>query len=304
MSLPNVLIIGSMKSGTTGIYMDLATHPDVFLAQDKEPQCLCSDQVMTDAGREEYAKLYHRAREDQVICDASTSYSKRPDYDGVPQRAVEVLPENFKVIYIVRHPIERIKSQHYHEYSAGLVSDNLYREVKQHSRYIDYSRYAYQLEPWLEAVGPERIMVVRFEDYVQQRVETVGKVCEFLGLSPNQCQIEADTIYNKSQDKPVLNSFWKQVSSNTIYRTVLRPLLPPKRRLEIYKRILPKAPEKPIDDSTEISDWLRASLFDDVLQFYELLGLQTPLWEDMKAVDTPAPIPFPVAATSSSLESV
>ena len=88
-----------------------------------------------------------------IRCDASTAYSKRPDFEGVPERAVAVLPAGFKVIYMVRHPIERIVSQHHHAHFAGEVGASIDDAVRQHDRFIHYSRYAYQLEPWLEAVG-------------------------------------------------------------------------------------------------------------------------------------------------------
>lgn len=280
MALPNVLLIGAMKSGTTGLYMDLATHPNVFLAQDKEPQCLCSDDVLTQEGLRQYAKRYAGAREGQVICDASTNYAKRPDYDGVVQRALKVLPEGFKVIYIVRHPIERILSQHRHEYGAGLVSEDVNNDVRRHSRYLDYSSYAYQLQPWIEAVGRERIQVVRFEDYVARRREALESVCEFLGLAPHRCQIRQDKIHNQSTGKPVSNTFWNGVARHPFYKTVLRKLLSPKLRLEIYRWILPSVPEKSSEPASETLAWLRQSLVDDVQQLSKLLDRNEPLWTD------------------------
>ena len=52
--LPDFLIIGAMKSGTTSLYADLKTHPSIFLPEDKEPSCLASDEVLTDAGQAPY----------------------------------------------------------------------------------------------------------------------------------------------------------------------------------------------------------------------------------------------------------
>lgn len=288
MTLPNVLIIGAMKSGTTGLYLDLATHPNVFLAQDKEPQNLCSDEVLTQQGRQKYAQQYAGAHSSQVICDASTNYAKRPDYDGVVRRALEVLPAGFKVIYMVRHPVDRILSQHYHEFIDGTVSGAVNDDVRRHSRFLDYSSYAYQLQPWLDAIGQERIKIVRFEDYVAQRREVVQEVGEFLGLSRHGYNIRLERIYNQSMSKPVATSFWKRVASNSVYKNLLRRLLPPQLRLAIYRWILPAAPEKPAGPPLAMLDWLHESLGAEVHQLSKMLGLSEPLWSDFIKAEEPA----------------
>jgi len=280
MTLPNVLLIGAMKAGTTGLYLDLATHPKVFMAQDKEPQCLCSDQVLSEAGQREYASRYAGAHGSQLTIDASTNYAKRPEYDGVVRRALDVLPEGFKVIYLVRHPIERIISQHHHEHTAGLVSGTADAQIRRHARYLDYSSYAYQLQPWVDAIGHERILVVRFEDYATQRLEVVQQVGEFLGLSRDGFNINLEKIHNQSAGKPVPTSQWKRVAGNPIYKKVLRGLLPPKLRLAIRQWILPSAPERPVGPHRATLDWLHESLADEVHQLSRMLDRTEPLWPD------------------------
>ena len=86
MRLPDFLLIGAMKSGTTSLYMDLADRKVVYLAENKEPHALCDDSVLTQAGQAEYAATYSKASPEQLLCDASTAYSKRPDHEGVPDR--------------------------------------------------------------------------------------------------------------------------------------------------------------------------------------------------------------------------
>lgn len=283
MSLPNVLIIGAMKSGTTGLYMDLASHPDVFLPQDKEPARLCNDNVLTDEGRREYESLYSAAKPSQVIIDASTFYSKLPDFDGVVERAMRVLPEGFRVIYLVRHPIDRIWSQHYHEYTDGMVGPDVDKAVRQNRRYIDYSSYAYQLEPWLKAIGLDRIHLVRFEDYTRNRIQVVEEVCQFLGLAPGRCRVRTDVIYNQSHQKPTPTKCWARFAKTPVYRSVIRRLLSPKLRLRLMRIILPSAPKAPADPLTMTRDWIRESLEDDAMRLGTLLGLDHPLWPDFPA---------------------
>ncbi len=283
MNLPNLLIIGAMKAGTTGLYMDLASHPRFFLGHDKEPHALCGDEVLTPAGISRYAAIYEKARPDQIRCDASTGYSKRPDYEGVAQRAVQVLPDGFQVIYVIRHPIERIISQHHHEHFEGKVGPSIVDEVRRHPRYVQYSRYSYQLEPWLSAIGCDRIRVVRFEDYVERRQDTARDLCGFLGLAGQDCVVEEDRVYNQSQGKPVKNEFWHALQHNAAYRKLLRPLAPPKVRLAIRRVLLPaaKAPLGP--PNLETIAYLHDALKDDVNQFTAELGLDRPMWDDFAA---------------------
>ncbi|MBA4106292.1 MAG: hypothetical protein C0485_11085 [Pirellula sp.] len=272
MPLPNVLIIGAMKAGTTSLYMDIADRRGAFLAQDKEPHALCHDDVLSPTGRASYEAKYEQAPAGALCCDASTGYAKRPDFDGVVERAIRVLPAGFKAIYVVRHPIERIISQHHHEHTEGLVGPSIDEEVRRHGRYVQYSRYAYQLEPWMEQLGPERIRVVRFEDYVSRRRETVRDLLGFVGLPAEDEAESAGRVYNKSQGKPVTSPRWEALRQSGAYRRWLRPLAPPKLRLALQRLILPKATAQLAPPSEQTLSFLRDALRGDVSQLERTFG--------------------------------
>jgi len=278
MRLPNLLIIGAMKSGTTGVFMDLCRHPQVYVPQDKEPHALISDQVFTDEGRAAYAEHYGDASDGQLLCDASTVYSKRPDIEQVARRAVEVLPADFRVVYIVREPIDRIISQHYHEFIEGSVGPDIDAVVRSESRLLNYSRYAYQLEPWREAIGDERIRVVKFEDYTSQREATIVELCKFLNLPLDELPSADTTIYNRSEEKTVKTKFWQLIQESNWYRYGVRRLVSPRLRTQLLKHFLPQGPERPDPPSEETLAWLRAQLGEDVRQISAIAGSSDPLW--------------------------
>ena len=272
MPLPNVLIIGAMKAGTTSLYMDIVDRNGACLAQDKEPHALCDDAVLTAAGRAAYEANYAHAAVGDVCCDASTGYAKRPDVEGVVARANALLPADYKVIYMVRHPIDRIVSQHHHEHTEGLVGPDVNEEVRRHDRYVQYSRYAYQLEPWMEQLGADRIRIVRFEDYVSRRRETVRELHGFIGLTVEKEAQTEGRVYNKSQGKPVKSRRWEYIRQSRIYRQWLRRLAHPKLRLALQRLILPKAAEELAPPSERTLSFLRDELRDDVSSLERLLG--------------------------------
>ncbi len=128
MRLPDFLIIGAQKAGTTTLYRDLLANPAIFLPIDKEPGNLCEDDLLTDTGRSAYARHFANASTDQLCGEATTSHTKRPDVLGVPARARRLLGDKLKVIYLVREPISRIISHHHHELTSSEVTCGISRQ--------------------------------------------------------------------------------------------------------------------------------------------------------------------------------
>ncbi len=225
--LPNFLIIGAMKAGTTTLYRDLYEHPQIFFPEIKEPENLTTDDVLTPAGRAAYARLYRRAPKNAICGDASTAYSKRPDIEGVARRAKQCLGSDVKIIYMYRDPIARIVSQHHHEYLAGLVGRDINREVVREQRFLNYSRYFYQIRPWLTQYGRERIFLLPFEAYVQERRRWLNELASFLGVRAEWMRPLEGKRFNASADKRIPDSRLRRyVIETALYRYALQPILP------------------------------------------------------------------------------
>lgn len=254
MALPNVLLIGAMKAGTTTVYFDLVSHPDVFRTTDKELNALATDAVLTEAGQADYRGLFKGARPGQVIVDAATRYTKRPRVMGVPERAVRVLPEGFKVVYVVREPVSRAISHHRHILDAGDTSLGFDDELAANPDLIDFGRYGMQLAPWLDAVGEERILVIRTESYAKDRHAGVSMVQEFVGLSPRPDLVDPSKARNTGDGKAVHNSTSRLIAGNPLYRRFLRPLLGDMLRSRLKRTVMTKsstASAVPSEESVE-----------------------------------------------------
>lgn len=280
--LPDFLIVGGQKCGTTTLWWDLRSVPGIHLPGDKEPDALASDAILTDDGLERYRRLFRGSRADQVCGEASTSYTKAPTVPGVPQRAVRVLGRDLRVIYLVREPVARIVSHHRHELSLGEISEpDVDRAVRCDPRFLAYSRYAAQIEPWIREIGHERVRIVRFETYVRRRASTVAEICRFLGVDPDVDGVDPSrAAAGSSRRLPRVTGLWRAVRQSTPYRRLLRPLVPPEWRRVLLERLLPIADARPMPMSPATREWILGELADDLAAQPRVFGTDGPLWSE------------------------
>ncbi|MEX0642669.1 MAG: sulfotransferase domain-containing protein [Pirellulales bacterium] len=282
MRLPDFLVIGAMKSGTTTLYHDLMANPAVFLA-DKELNAL----VQHDSP-EDYARHYRTARAHQLCGDVSTCYSMLPLYPQAVSNAQRWLPNSLKIVYVVREPIGRLISHHRHMsdwHGTGRMARDIDACVRNEPNLLAFSRYAFQLRPWLEAYSRDAVTVVRFEDYVANRWREVARLSKFLNVPPCTDRIQADAVFNRSEKKPINTEFWSGSISSSAYRRLVRPLLTISVRNWLRVALLPQAPPAPSPPSADTIAMLVDKLAPEVEALRQLLGHPQPLWnlEDMWA---------------------
>lgn len=278
MRLPDFLIIGAMKAGTTSLYRDLLTNPQIFMPTDKELDVLTTDVSKLDK-LQEYASHFRRASADQICGEASTGYTKRPTFEDVPKRARNVLGENLKVIYLVREPVARAISHHHHTSRISKTSTTFDEAVKSDHTLINYGRYAMQIEPWLRTLGSKSVCIVRFESYIIDRRGTAERLCRFLGVEPRPERIEADRIFNRSEDKPYLTGKWHWVRHNIVYDRLLRPLIPLGARESMRRILLPAEPVRRAIPSPDTVQYLIDHFQEDSETLRDLMAWPEPLWD-------------------------
>lgn len=276
--LPDFLIIGAMKAGTTSMYRDLLAHPQVFMPIDKEPEALCRDNVLTPEGERTYERLFRNASPEQICGEASTGYTKLPDIARVPERAKRVLNKDVRIIYLVREPIARIVSHHHHDYGAGDVGADINAAVREHPRFVNYSRYAMQIRPWFDTFGMDAIRIVVFEEYISHRTETIAELSSFLGIDPKPVLIRKDEVYNRSDGKVVARGPMKRVIESGVYRRFIRPFLPIELKDRLRQRLLPRAPARPDPPNAETVRFLADELAPEVESLGGMLGRRDPIW--------------------------
>jgi hypothetical protein len=283
--LPDFLIIGAMKAGTTTLYYDLMRHPGLYLPEEnKEPHSLVNDRVLTTAGRAEYADYFRRAAPNQLCGEGSTGYSKLPDHPGVYDRARELLGADLRVIYVVREPVSRIVSQHRHmcaphAHAPSDIGPSIDEEVAKRTQFIDYSRYAMQIQPWIDTFGRDRVCILRFEDFVADRVGSVTAVHRFLGVEERPDTVDPKSRHNASDAKPVVVGGWKRIYNSPLYRRAVRPFLPLGVRDRLRATLLPRHDFVPEPPSLETVERIIESVRDDAERLRVIMGRSEPLWD-------------------------
>jgi hypothetical protein len=214
--LPNFLIIGAMKGGTTSLFHYLREHPQVFTPSFKAPEFFAG-RAHTGRGLDWYRKLFAACPAEAVaVGEASNVYTKYPTYAGVPQRIAEHIPEA-RLIYVVRDPIARMRSHYQHRVTEGREKAPFEQAVFENSIYLDYSKYAMQLEQYLEHFPRQQILVITSEALRSDRAVTVERVYRFLGVDETFVPESLDREFWLTQDRasrsivpPGIRRFLKQ----------------------------------------------------------------------------------------------
>ncbi len=168
-----------MKCGTSTLHEQLALRSGFFMSRPKEPNFF-SDESEFARGAEWYASLFAEASDRQLCGESSTHYTKLPTHPHAAERLHALLPKA-RLVYVMRDPLERVVSQYLHEWSTREVEGPLEAALERHERFVAYSCYARQLDPYLERFGAGSILPVFFERMVAFPDDELARVCRFLG---------------------------------------------------------------------------------------------------------------------------
>ncbi|WP_322937130.1 sulfotransferase family protein [Nocardioides bizhenqiangii] len=274
-SLPNFFIIGAAKAGTTSLHFYLDQHPDVFMAEAKELHYFC------DPDCADWLALYREQfpADAKIRGEASTLYTRSPAIPGVPARMAALVPDA-RLVYLVRDPVERAmaswREERFHVTERRPAEEAFRHPEDPHNPYVAASRYAQQLEGFLEHYPAERVLVLDQRELATATGEVVEQVVGFLGLP--QHPIDTETRHNEGGTKLEYSSLGHRLRFSAPARAVRRMPLPARRALTAPARRLLRrpieAPELPADLMTR----LRETLAPDAARLRELTGLPLSHW--------------------------
>jgi hypothetical protein len=195
--LPNLIVIGAMKSGTTSLHHYLSLHPEIYMSEDKEPRFF-TDDAKWNRGVAWYETLFPEPA--PIRGESTPDYTKIPAIRGAPQRIHSVIPD-VRLIYLVRDPIERIISHYVDSYSFGRVNGTLDEELADFDCHlVNCSRYYLQLEQYLEYFNPDRILILISEELRNDRRRTLQTAFRFLGVDESFTTTDWETTHYAGEE--------------------------------------------------------------------------------------------------------
>ncbi|MCK2212224.1 sulfotransferase [Actinomadura sp. ATCC 31491] len=204
MALPDFLIAGVPKAGTTALHTALQQHPQLYLSTIKEPKFFLTDGPPPERGgpgdletyrehvwrRADYEALFDDAPPGTLTGESTPFYL----YDADAGRRIRALVPDVKIIVTLRDPVERAHSNWTHLWSAGLepIGDLVRACEAEPERiaagwshfwhYVGLGRYGEQLARLFELFPREQVLVFRYRDLVDRPADTLDRICAFLGV--------------------------------------------------------------------------------------------------------------------------
>lgn len=241
MHLPDFIIIGAAKAGTTSLYKALSHHPDIFFSSVKEPEFFSRDDRYNEA-LDGYTVLFDGARDNQLVAEASTNYTLAPHFPLTAKRIKHHLP-NAKLIYIMRQPVDRAYSyyvqltKHYQNASGDRKVHRSFEDFILPERrataaprekalasfdtqlpdvpelMLSGSDYVHQIETYLEHFDRNKMLFLKFEDFTRAPETTLRQITDFLDLPPlpskalkaenTKTNVAADYFRTRAEDAAV-----------------------------------------------------------------------------------------------------
>jgi hypothetical protein len=196
--MPDFLIIGAQKCGTTSLYYYLTQHPDIVPATQKEVHFF---DLNFHKGIEWYqAQFPLKTNPQQLTGESSPYYVFHP---CVPRRIYQLFP-NIKLIVLLRDPITRAWSHYHHEVRLGfenlsfeqaikkeserlngeveklLINETYYSFNHQHYTYLARGIYSEQLERWMSYFPQQQCLILKSEEFYKNPAQTLKQVFKFL----------------------------------------------------------------------------------------------------------------------------
>jgi hypothetical protein len=292
MTLPNFIVIGAAKAGTTALYWYLSEHPAVFMSpvketnffgygRDADGRLIYGDPeihhfpIQTMAA---YEQLFERAAGAAAIGEASPIYLECPQAADRIRSAIPAV----RLIASLRQPVERAYSDYLmHLRHRGLRFDPA-RDLSADapwaaadSRWMQVSRYHGQLERYYAAFPRAQIHVALFDDLKRNALGMVQDVYRFVGVDP---AFAPDFETPHAIGGLPASRLLERLMTNRAVGSIVKPLLPGKAANWV-RRMRARNLQKPAALPPELRRELTARIFrDDIERTGHLIGRSLTHW--------------------------
>ena len=291
MTLPNALIGGAPKCGTTSLAAALAGHPDIFIPYRKELSFFNADSNY-ERGLDWYGRFFREGSEKPIRLEAT------PDYLASEESCRRIwgdLP-SCRLIFLVRDPVARAHSHYWFRVRSGRESRAFVEALRDEQRSPDdpdcylirHGQYAEQLRRYFDAFQREKILVVRFSELTRRPQASLQHVHEFLGVPPMITTLPNSNPASEVRSELLQHAVRRVTSDRGPITQALRAVVPSKIRYRLrqeLKRLNARPVTKP-PLAPEAQEILVGVYLPELGRLETLLGVQLDEWRAAWATNT------------------
>jgi len=208
-ALPDFIIVGAQKAGTTSLYEYLCNHPNVLSNRQKESDFFNLKYKWKERWYKFYFPMEHKLK-DKITGESSPNYLLNPN---VARRIKNAVP-NVKIIILLRNPVDRAISHYKYERYIGEENRSFDKALRCEEKrisggpgtkkYIHYSykkrgEYYNQVKRYKDVFNEERLMIIESERFFEQTKKVMSEVYEFLEI--DEVHPEIYEAYKKRGDR-------------------------------------------------------------------------------------------------------
>ena len=291
--MPNFLIVGAAKAGTTSLYEYLRQHPDIFMPEWKELSFFIGDPcgpLHKVRSPVHYYMVFSGVKQQKAIGEASTSYL----YDRDSPAIIKTKLGTIKILIILRDPVAMSYSLYNHQsrkegetiadFEAALaaemkrLSDPAFKKscYGWHANYYYFQRGLYyeQVKRYYDTFGKDHVKIFLFDEIAQDAVGVIQEAYRFLDV--DDAFVPNIRVHNRAGGIISIPRFWQDaglllktsqyIFSKNIFKKIPHLL-----------RNVGRKPPGPINPDTERN--LRRQFYDDICRLEQLIGKDLSAWK-------------------------
>lgn len=266
-----LLIIGSMKCGTTSLFYYLSEHPNICPCRVKEPNFFANHENFSK-GFNWYQNLWDfEPDKHKIAMESSTHYTKIPLFPNAADFISRVDKNiEFKFIYIMRNPIDRIESHYTHSLQAKWGTNIRPMNEDINTQIIEVSKYAKQINEYYSRFSPNNILLLNFEDLKNNPMKLLERICNFLDIDPFFKFSRISNVRNISTEKYIYSKTWSTILPIAQY-------LPLRIQNKIRNTLCKKIANK-LKLSQEQKKFILNELYDDLYELNSKYEIDISRW--------------------------
>jgi hypothetical protein len=288
MMLPNFIIVGAPKAGTTSLYHYLSEHPQVFMSDPKEVNFFSAKEILAQSlyykasiihDEGDYQSLFKDADGKKAIGEGSVSYLFYPE---TPYRIKQTLPD-VKIIILLRNPVERAFSHYLMDYRMGLVDisfeDIVYKKgvdknlLLFYQQHIELGLYYEQVKRYLDIFGKKQVKVYLQDDLRCKGDAVIQDLYQFLGINDSYFpDVNREHNSFSMPRNKIIHRLYASVFVRSVVAFFFRDALKEKVKGMLFER--KKKPELML----ATKEYLHEFYHDDVKKLEKLIGQDLSSW--------------------------